>query len=894
MKRTGAQTSTNRLVQLSITIMSALLTLSVMPSNAAQSDAVTKSPSQLHDQLRNELRTGNWPRSNQQLLIKPEVEAFVTQLMSKMTLEEKVMQMVQANISAVTPKELREFNIGSIEAGGDSAPNNSDVHSPPADWLAMADEYARAASEYKSADHRAIPIIFGVDAVHGHSHLGGATLFPHNVALGAMHDAELMTRIGRITAQEVSATGIEWTFAPTLAVVRDTRWGRSYESYSEDPTIVASYASAMIKGIQGEAGTKDFAAPGHAIASAKHFLGDGGTEQGRDQFDNWSSVPELIRVHAAGYLPAINAGALTVMASYNGWHGIKMHENEVLLTDVLKGRMGFNGFIIGDWNAHEEIPGCTKFDCPATINAGVDMVMPPTDWRRFHATTVAHVKAGDIPMSRIDDAVRRILRVKALAGMFERPLPAQRVEAGHFEIIGSPEHRAVAREAVRKSLVLLKNNNGVLPINPKQHILIAGNAADSISQQCGGWTIDWQGKHNTNADFSGATSIYAGIKSAVTAAGGQVELSANGTYTKKPDVAVIIFGEHPYAEYQGDKETLEFASANSNELQLMRKLRAAKIPVVAVFLSGRPLWVNRELNAADAFVAAWLPGSEGAGIADVFLRKADGSINFDFTGTLGFSWPNTVMPVTFKNGDEPVGALFARGHGLNYTSTSTLAKLPEAPRAATDRHDTTVLYADAHVVAPWSINVQDNLGGVRLTSTTQMSPEKTFSVTRKDDALLLNWNGSGRGEFRIAGFGDDLQSTVTTQALQVQAVVTQSPKAPVYLGIRCGLTFEQAQAIRKGTLPQPADGGSNCKAARPAFYDITSQLKSATSGKTVVIQVPLSCFASHGASFTNVMLPLSILTTGSLEMKIADARFVKATSTECPAGFADTAVTIAP
>jgi beta-glucosidase len=890
MNRTGARTSTNRFVQLSVTTISTLLALSVIPFNIAQSDAISRSPTQ----LRNELRAGNWPRSNQQLLIKPEVEAFVTQLMSKMTLEEKVMQMVQANISAVSPQELREFNIGSIEAGGDSAPNNGDVHSPPAAWLALTDEYARAASEYKGADHRAIPIIFGVDAVHGHSHLGGATLFPHNVALGATHDAELLTRIGRITAQEVSATGIEWTFAPTLAVVRDTRWGRSYESYSEDPAIVASYSSAMIKGIQGEIGTKDFASPGHAIASAKHFLGDGGTEQGRDQFDNWSSVPEFIRVHAAGYLPAINAGALTVMASYNGWHGIKMHENDVLLTDVLKGRMGFNGFVIGDWNAHEEIPGCTRFDCPAAINAGVDMVMPPTDWRRFHATTVAHVKAGDIPMSRIDDAVRRILRVKALVGMFERPLPAQRVEAGHFETIGSAEHRAVAREAVRKSLVLLKNNNGVLPINPKQHILVAGSAADSISQQCGGWTIDWQGKHSTNADFPGATSIYTGIKSAVTAAGGQVELNIKGSYTTKPDVAIVVFGEQPYAEYQGDKETLEFASANSSELQLMRKLRAAKVPVVAVLLSGRTLWVNRELNAADAFVAAWLPGSEGAGIADVLLRKADGSINVDFTGKLSFSWPNTVMPVTFKNGDEPVGAVFARGYGLNYAIPSTVAKLSEARHAAADRHDASVLYADAHVIAPWSINVQDTLGGVRLTSTTQMSPAKTFSATREGNALLLNWNGSGRGAFLITGAGNDLQSQYNGQAIQVRLKVNQKPQQPVLLGMLCSLTFEETQAIKSGAMTPPADGGLMCKAPRAAFYEITPRLNAAAVNEPVTVTVPLSCFMKHGAILNNVLAPLALVTNGKLSVTLTDVRFVRSVSNECPSGFADPALTKSP
>lgn len=846
-------------------------------------------------QLRDELRAGNWPLNNQQLLIDPQVESFVTDLMSKMSLEEKVAQMIQADRSAIRPDELRTFAIGSVEAGGDSAPNN-DIHAPPSAWLAMMQEYAVAASQYQSTNHRPIPIIFGIDAVHGHSHLGGATLFPHNVGLGAMHDAELMTRIGRVTAQEVAATGIEWTFAPTLAVVRDVRWGRSYESYSEDPTVVASYASAMIKGIQGEIGTKDFAAPGHAIASAKHFVGDGGTEQGRDQFDNWSTVPELIRVHAAGYLPAIKAGALTVMASYNGWHGIKMHENEVLLTDVLKGRMGFNGYIIGDWNAHEEIPGCTRMDCPAAINAGVDMMMPPTDWRAFHAATVAHVKAGDIAMSRIDDAVRRILRVKKLVGMFERPLPAQRAEAGHFEIIGSAEHRAVAREAVRKSLVLLKNDGGILPINPKKHILVAGTAADNIAQQCGGWTIDWQAKHNTNKDFSGATNIYTGIELAVKAAGGSVQLSADGQYTNKPDVAIVVFGEHTYAEYQGDRETLEFASADSKELKLLRKLQAQKIPVVSVFLSGRPLWVNRELNASDAFVAAWLPGSEGAGIADVLLRKADGSVNYDFTGKLSFSWPSTVMPVIFKNGDDPIGALFARGYGLNYSSASAVAKVSEEPHPAPDRHDPSVLYADKHVVAPWTVNVQDDMGGVRLTSMKQASPAQKLVVTRNDKEVNAEWKGTGRGAMLITGAGDDLRSMYGDRALQVHLRVEHPPESSVYLGMQCGLTFEESEAIKSGKISPPKDRGTNCKAAKPAFYEITQQMKAAQVNKQktdneIVINLPLSCFAKQGAVLNNVMAPFALVTTGQLSVTLTDARLIKSASNTCPDGFAESAVT---
>ena len=811
-----------------------------------------------------------WPLGPRDTLIKPEVERFVTQLLSTMTLEEKVGQMVQADIASITPQDLHDYKLGSVLAGGDSAPDG-DPRALPAAWLALVDALARAALADSTAAHPAIPLIFGIDAVHGHAHVRGATIFPHNVGLGAAHDAELVRRIGVVTAAEVAATGMDWTFAPTIAVVRDVRWGRSYESYSEDPQLVASYAAAIVNGVQGTLGTPDFMSAGHTLCSVKHFLGDGGTLDGRDQFSNNSTLIELIRVHGAGYPPALAAGALTVMASYNSWQGVKMHGNHALITDALKERMGFNGFVVGDWNAQEEIPGCTKNDCAALIMAGVDMIMAPDSWKAFYHSTVAHVRAGDIPQARIDDAVRRILRVKALAGLFTRPLPAQRPDAGHFEQLGSAGHRAVAREAVRKSLVLLKNNRGVLPLNPRSKILVVGGAADDIGTQSGGWSVDWQGDHNTNADFPGATSLYAGLRSAVEAAGGTITLSRDGQYRQRPDAAIVIFGEAPYAEFVGDRETLAYSTTATHDLQLLRSLHQRGIPLIAVFLSGRPMWVNREINAADAFVAAWLPGSEGAGLADVLLRTADGAIRHDFSGRLSFSWPATAMPVTFRAADGAQGAQFPRGYGLDYAHPMLIDQLPEIAGAAPDRHPENVLFANGRVTAPWSVSVIDDAGQVRLTTASQVTPAKTLSVSLGASGLNAVWSGGQRGELQIGDKPHDMRRLAERGfAVRLRVRVNQHPGAPVWMGLHCTTPYGAALAARHGGAPLPVDGGKSCGASQGAMFDITQRLQAAPVGTTLTVELPLACAQKRGADLSLVSPPFALTTDGRLDLTLSE------------------------
>jgi beta-glucosidase len=778
--------------------------------------------------------------------------------------EDKVGQMIQADIASITPAELRTYKLGSILAGGNAAPGDN-VRAPPQAWLNLTDDYHRASLAADSTSHPPIPILFGIDAVHGHAKVRGATIFPHNVALGAAHDPELVQRIGRATAEEVASTGIDWTFAPTVAVARDIRWGRSYESYSEAPQLVAEYAAAMVSGLQGERGTPQFMAPGRTLSSVMHFLGDGGTIGGRDQGDTVVSEAQLSEVHGAGYPAAIKAGALIVMASYNSWNGVKLHANQYLLTDVLKGRLGFEGFVVGDWNAHEEIPGCTKYRCAAAILAGVDMLMAPDSWRQLYKNTLAQVRSGEIPRARIDDAVRRILRVKTVAGMFKRAAPKQRGDAGDFSRLGSAAHRALAREAVRKSLVLLKNDHNTLPLNPHAKILVAGDAADSIGAQSGGWTVDWQGDHNSNADFPGATSIFAGIQAAVAAAGGSAVLSQAGKFSQKPDAAVVVFGESPYAEFEGDRENLEFSPNDKHDVELLRRLRAAGVPTVAVFLSGRPLWVNPEINASDAFVAAWLPGSEGAGIADILFRSADGSTT-DFTGRLAFSWPQTAMPVTFDGADRVSGALFSRGWGLSYRSVTETARLSEDPRVAPQwigaRGE---LVHAGHVTAPWSIFVADDGAQVHLTTARQESPHGAVVAASDAEGSAVVWSGTRAGMFIISGRPSDLRPQAARGVtLDVGYRVDRTPEQSVRVGVRC---------------TEPLCGSQN-----GAMRDVTRIFRSARSGSWQTLSIPLSCLAAKGANLASVDVPFAIETSGRFGLTISEVKLAQKTvaGSVCP------------
>ncbi len=599
-----------------------------------------------------------WPRPAPGLPPDPRREARIAGLLAHMTPAEKVGQLIQADIGTITPDDLRHYPLGSVLNGADSAPDN-DKLATPREWLALADRFYEASTA--AAGRYAVPVLWATDAVHGHNNVRGATIFPHNIGLGAARDPGLIRRIGAATALEVRVTGLDWTFAPTLAVVRDARWGRTYESYSENPRLVAEYAAAMVLGLQGPPGTPQFLDAAHVLATAKHFVGDGGTG-GKDEGDNLASEAELRDIDAAGHVAALAAGVQAVMASYSSWQGVKMHGNYTLLTAVLKQRMGFDGLLIGDWDGHAQLPGCTSGSCPAAINAGIDVLMAPKSWRELYWNTLAQANSGELPAARLDEAVRRILRVKLRAHLDSEGPPSSRPFAGHFELLGSAAHRALARQAVRESLVLLKNRGHLLPLAPHSRVLLAGDGADDVARQCGGWTLDWQGTRS-GSDIQPAESIYAGIRAAVTAAGGSAELSADGTFSARPDVAIVVFGERPYAEYRGDVASLAYQPDGKRDLGLIERLKAQGIPVVAVLLSGRPLWIEAELGAADSFIAAWLPGAEGGGVADVLFRAGDGSVAHDFRGRLPLTWPRAP---TGAADAAAAGPLFPYGFGLSY------------------------------------------------------------------------------------------------------------------------------------------------------------------------------------------------------------------------------------
>jgi beta-glucosidase len=738
-----------------------------------------------------------WPAAHSpKAITDARTEKAITRLLRRMTVEQKVGQVIQGDISSITPADIARYPLGSILAGGNSGPYG-DERADAAKWLKLANEF-HAASLRSGAR---VPIVFGIDAVHGHSNLPGATIFPHNIGLGAAHDVDLIRRIGAATAAEVAGSGIAWTFAPTLAVPQDLRWGRAYEGYSSDPALVASYSKAMVEGIQGPLVAGRPLPADKVAASAKHFLADGGTEHGKDQGDAKVAEAELVRLHAQGYPPAIDAGALTVMASFSSWNGAKNHGNRSLLTDVLKQRMGFEGLVVGDWNGHGQVEGCTPTDCAAAINAGLDLYMAPDSWKGLFDNTLREVREGTIPMARLDDAVRRVLRVKYKLGL----MGAKPVMRGDPAAVGAQAHLDLAREAVAKSLVLLKNEGSVLPIRPGARVLVTGPGADSMAMQAGGWTITWQGTDTSGADFPKGRTIGRAIVEAVAQAGGMAEI-AKGAGSAKPDVAVVVFGEQPYAEFQGDVSNLMF-HPREGELELMKQLKAQGVPVVAVFLSGRPMFVGPEMNLADAFVAAWQPGSQGQGVADVLVAGKDGKPLRDFTGTLSFDWPQDAR-------SPMVEPLWRAGHGLSYAKPASVGRVNEEPRVelGTALSETTFVRA-GKVIEPWRLG---------LDSVVTM---RAVDVAAQEDARQFSW--SGKGDIALDGPPVDMQRHLNGGfALRLDWRLDARGTGPVtvsFAGVK---------------------------------LDVSGSLRAA--GQPSTLRIPLTCFAARGAKLDAVGSPLRL------------------------------------
>lgn len=623
----------------------------------------------------------DWPGVKSPRPADPALEARIQTILATMSLRDKVAQMTQAEIKSATPKDVRRYRLGSVLNGGGSWPGRK-RHAAVGDWLELAQRYHDAS--LASGAEVPIPVIWGTDAVHGHNNVFGGTLFPHNIGLGAAGDPELVGEMARAVGKAVRATGVGWVFAPTVAVAQDGRWGRTYESFSADPAVVGSYARAYVEGLQGSLTGDD-----DVVATAKHFIGDGATFRGVDQGIARVPLHELMDVHARGYYAALEAGVQTVMVSYSSWTdadtGIawgKMHGNRWLLTDVLKGRLGFDGLVVSDWNAIEQVPGCAIDSCAAAINAGVDMVMVPHDWKDFIRKTVRQVERGEIPLSRIDDAVTRILRVKLRAGLFDRS-PRDSAHAGDGAALLAKD---LARRAVRESLVLLKNDGGVLPLRRGARLLVVGKGADSLPMQTGGWSLTWQGTETDNADFPGGETLLAALRSMA----GDVELvhspDGAGADPAAFDAVIAVIGEAPYAETRGDVRypaTLSHSRRYPEDLEVLRAVAGRGAPVITVFLTGRPQYASDLINLSDAFVVAWLPGTEAAGITDVLYRDADGGIRFDFRGRLPFAWPAGPCQTGIARAQADGGPLFPLGFGLGYGDAGASTGLVDTSDAAT-------------------------------------------------------------------------------------------------------------------------------------------------------------------------------------------------------------------
>jgi beta-glucosidase len=591
-------------------------------------------------------------------------DSQVKELLSRMTLEEKIGQMTQPEQDQVLghPGDMQKYFIGSVLSGGDSDPKeNNSLQS----WTDLYDRVQTEAMKTRLG----IPVLYGIDAVHGHSNVLGAVIFPHNIALGCTRDPALVEKIGRITAEEMRATGIQWTFGPCVTVPQDIRWGRTYEGFSEDPALVASLGAAAVRGMQGP----DLRSGLSILACAKHYVGDGGTtastaprpgmppgKSGRmwlDQGNTEVDEATLRRIHLPGYIAAIRAGVGSVMPSYSSWNGVRCSASKRLLTEILKDELGFEGFLISDYSAISQIkPGDRKGSIEISINAGMDMAMEPRSYRSFFNDLKELVLENRVPMSRIDDAVTRILRVKFAMGLMDKDR-SQLADRTLHSAFGSAEHRVVAREAVRKSVVLLKNANQILPLSKQlSRIHVSGKSADNIGNQCGGWTIRWQGQSGNVTP--GGTTIREAIKAAVSQET-EVTYSPDGSGADGAAMGIVVVGERPYAEGLGDRSDL---SLDEEDIRSITNVRNAGIPVLVLLISGRPMIIEKVLPLADAFMAAFLPGTEGQGITDVIFG------DYKPTGKLSFSWPRSMdqLPLNINIDKGRYAPLFPYGYGLTY------------------------------------------------------------------------------------------------------------------------------------------------------------------------------------------------------------------------------------
>ena len=653
---------------------------------------------------------------------KAKVDDRVNDLLGQMTLDEKIGQMVQTersygNVNAI----ITQNYLGSILSGGGSVPGTT-----PQSWITMYNGMQTAAM----ATRLKIPIIYGIDAVHGNNNVYGATIFPHNIGMGCTRDSLLVTKCTSATAMEVRAIGLNWTFSPCIAVVRDIRWGRSYEGFGETPELQKMMAAAAVRGYQGDS----LGTPNHILACAKHFVGDGGTLNGVNQGNTILSEADLRRIHLPGYIKAIEAGVGSVMVSFSSWNGMYCHGNKYLITDVLKGELGFSGFVVSDWEGVKYLDSDFKTAIQIAVNAGIDMYMEPSRPLDFITNLKQLVNEGSMPQSRIDDAVKRILAVKFRLQLFENPYASTTLT----DSLGNNYHRSIARRAVRESQVLLKNSGGLLPF-PKTigNILVAGSKASDIGSQCGGWTITWQG--GTGAITKGTTILDA-IKA--TRGSSHVSYSSNGISTVKSDVAIVVVGEIPYAEGNGDNPNPKLSTGDLSVIANVQKLG---IPYVVLLISGRPIILNNVITDANAFVACWLPGTEALGITDVLFG------DYDFTGKLSHSWPVSVSQEPINWGDIPYQPLFEYGYGLTTKETAvSVIKSSGLSLFPNPVQNELTIQSENKGIA----EVYDLVGELKITVTIQENRGK-INVSKLSKGLYILKFTSDSGQSQVSRFIKD-------------------------------------------------------------------------------------------------------------------------------------------
>ena len=827
------------------------------------------------------------------------LEREIESILGEMTLEEKLGQMIQAEVQQFKPGDIETYKIGSGLNGAGVWPAKNRFSSPLV-WAEMVDGYWSAAERSFAGRPFRIPFAWATDAVHGHNNLFNATVFPHNLGLGATRDAELIRRIGEVTAAELAASGMDWTFAPTVAVPLDARWGRFYEGYSQDPEVVRSFAEAMVLGLQGDEHDAR-SAELRVLSSIKHWIGDGGTRWGVDRGANYCSEEELLELHAPGYAAALAAGAQVVMVSFSSWvhernydftpevglpYNGKMHGSRYLIRDVLKERMGFDGVVLTDWDGHCEVTKCTLKDARYCINAGADILMVEArgDWLAILDHTRRDLEEGHIVPERIDDAVRRILRVKWRSTLREKVRPAEReVVRDADRIVGCAAHRTVAREAVRKSLVLLKNDGRLLPLARNRRVLVAGSAADSLPKHLGGWSLSWQSNHLAPEDFPSALTLAGALQAALEPGCFVRHRSGELLGDTGADVAVVALGEDAYAEMMGDIrpwDSLEYASLKpsyAHDLALLHELNAARVPVVCVYFGGRPLYMNEEINLSRSFIAAWLPGIAGEGIADLLLRAPDSSVEHEFTGTLPCAWPATpygfrltrpMEPHTHGSHPEYAGddeVLFPVGYGLRVANAVTAPRYRLYPRATVA--DPAPALNDLVLLGPGedprlTLRIAGNgfwVGAdVSRVQRTEALLGELQPINRKgvNDAVHVYFNG------RIA-------------SLYLQLPDWNVEDMRGYLAAKAELAFDiRIHALGKG----PVRLSAHNRFPSVGVWDATSLFVGLPVGEWTRVRIPLRELAAAGSDFSKVNVPFMLHTEAEMRFDIGDLRWEIATA----------------